>query len=385
MFVPVRPPSPLPSHANDIAKIKDPSPVWIHDLRDLSPTRSGRLQEDIFEFRKHRASTASTLSLILCFLLVSITSLVGVYKIGETRATKVLLNEVDEIASSRDELMQDHHLLLQELDELAHCTSANEILQDDIHNLEHELSVQEAAFKEEVAKRDLTHHEVSIAFGYYQQRSDEQVEMERRRRADLSKMIKTMAYDKYGAGPHYVEFHVRIWNGSESTEGSFVVELAPIELLPATVAFFLEQVTHGLWDDTSFDINTSDMIVAQPSNGRHDHSNLAEMEALGLAHLPFWESSSQVPTSKYAIGYHGGTYSSPSGSFLYLSKDERANNTNGHFGNIVAGFDVADAMASLQVSDNYRIQPVDIISIRHHHLEEHYHSLPDEKSSSLDA
>jgi cyclophilin family peptidyl-prolyl cis-trans isomerase len=212
----------------------------------------------------------------------------------------------------------------------------------------------------------------------------------------LASLIKTTAYDLYGMDNHEVEFHVRYYPDAKSQEpvdGVFFAEIADFETTPLSSFLFLEQVNHGLWDDTSFPVNAPHMLLAQPTSvySIRNHtlvesntvaprrSRLPEMQALGLDRLPIMEYEDDFGKhSKYTIGFGGS--SSSAGSYFFINK---ADNTRAHenqacFGNIIEGVDVIENIFSLQDHDaNFKLRrPVEIVSARvipHRDNHEHDH------------
>jgi hypothetical protein len=70
---------------------------------------------------------------------------------------------------------------------------------------------------------------------------------------------------KYGAGPHRVQFDV-LTGQNARTPGSFIVDLAPIDLVPHSVEVFLDMITKHLWDNTVFHHHSSQhhVVAAAP-------------------------------------------------------------------------------------------------------------------------
>jgi hypothetical protein len=127
---------------------------------------------------------------------------------------------------------------------------------------------------------------------------------------------------RFGPGPHEVEFKFKIAN----IERSFVVEMAPIDLVPHAVHLFLEQVEHKLWNGAYFYINGPHVIQAgaELDDGDeevvgevvdHRHS-LTRFEAAGLDALSFPDYSESYPHVPWTLGYAGR----PGGVDWYINK-----------------------------------------------------------------
>jgi TolA-binding protein len=78
----------------------------------------------------------------------------------------------------------------------------------------------------------------------------------------IAQTDKKRILDKYGPGPHHVEFLLDFPpnNTPPGSESMFVIEMAPFNLMPHTVYLFLEQVTHGLFNGTSFYRNAGHVV-----------------------------------------------------------------------------------------------------------------------------
>lgn len=120
--------------------------------------------------------------------------------------------------------------------------------------------------------------------------------------ASLQSIVQNQSRKKlvkqHGPGPHRVQFDV-LTGQDARTPGSFVVELASIEVVPYSVDAFLDMITSRLWDNTVFYHHSSQshVIAAAPVNyGTFDTKN-HHFEALGYSGLSFPEYSESVPHS----------------------------------------------------------------------------------------
>jgi cyclophilin family peptidyl-prolyl cis-trans isomerase len=207
----------------------------------------------------------------------------------------------------------------------------------------------------------------------------------------IAHLVKTMAYDQFGPDIHDVEFNVRYYpdnnkegsssGGGASTvsseeatagpvEGRFVVEMADFESNPLSSFLFLQQVDHGLWDDTSFHVNAPHMLLAQPASAnatKAPPSRLPEMQALGLSRLPIMEyNDAWGQHEKYTFGF--GSATATAGSFFFVNKMDNAKTHDGQacFAQVVEGVEVVDEIFSLSNYDaNFRLRrPVEIVSVK---------------------
>eukprot|EP00980_Cylindrotheca_fusiformis_P004570 scaffold977_cov128-Cylindrotheca_fusiformis.AAC.6 len=121
--------------------------------------------------------------------------------------------------------------------------------------------------------------------------------------------------EKFGHGPHSVRFDV-LTGQDARIPGSFVVELASIDLMPYSVEVFLDMIVAGVWDNTVFYHHASQhhVVAAAPvSYGTFD-AKKSHFEALGFSGLSFPEYSESLPHSmashnspheQYTIGFSG--------------------------------------------------------------------------------
>jgi len=127
---------------------------------------------------------------------------------------------------------------------------------------------------------------------------------------------KRMVLERFGPGPHKVAmtFAVNIEpdgnekNKDETTEikkkyYKFVIELAPLELVPHAIHLFLEQVDHGLMEGTSFYLNGPHIVQAGPQPKWDDYYDGSDDELFNTmdgsdGHKKHVISSSAVNTIK---------------------------------------------------------------------------------------
>jgi len=135
---------------------------------------------------------------------------------------------------------------------------------------------------------------------------------------------------KYGPGPHRVQFDVTIPTDGEydfNRVDSFVVEMARIELMPHSVHFFLEQVTHRLWDGCTFILNAHHILQAGPHTKDQDLDKRPNFVTLDLDKLSFQEFSPLVQHEQYTLGFAGR----PAGPDFYINKIDNSE-THGPWG-----------------------------------------------------
>jgi len=154
-----------------------------------------------------------------------------------------------------------------------------------------------------------------------------------------------MVQKQFGSQTPKVE--VKILNGDKIS--SFVVEMAPVELMPNSIHFFLEMVKANVWQNTVF-THVDHILYAVLTNteGRHKVNNLPEIQASRLLHS---EYSPDYPHYKYTIGFSGGL-GAPE---FYINTDDnrkihgpggqhKDDTGDACFGKVIKGFDVIDRM-----------------------------------------
>ena len=110
---------------------------------------------------------------------------------------------------------------------------------------------------------------------------------------------------EYGVGPHRVEFQVKLPH--KSSQSKFVVELAPIDLMPHSNEMFLDMVVNEAWDNTVFyhHLQHSHILAAAPVKyGTFEHRD-HHWKALGYTGLSFPEYSGDWPHEEYTLGFSG--------------------------------------------------------------------------------
>jgi cyclophilin family peptidyl-prolyl cis-trans isomerase len=142
---------------------------------------------------------------------------------------------------------------------------------------------------------------------------------------------------KYGAGVKRVEVEL-IFPGNPDGPTTFVLEMAPLDLMPHSVYTFLEMVSSGLLDGCSFILNALHVLKAAPLpyDGTSASDKARDFLDSGLESVAFREYSPEFPHRQYTVGFAAD--GSPS---FYINTED---NTEIHVGDpcfakIVSGFD----------------------------------------------
>ena len=280
--------------------------------------------------------------------------------------TKAQLNLVE---SERQELQGKHENLLFKLirnKKVSIPMEEEDDLVEHVKMLHQQLEVASKALEEERQNVITVKQQVDQAWEEVSLLTNELSKAEEQMQMDQSMFFRNLALQQFGAGPHFAEFQVKLWKGSESESMSFKVEFAPVDLMPVTVYLIMSQIERGLWDNTSFHINAPHVILARPISAMAEATNLKTMERLGLARLPFAEYSERFPHHAYTLGLGGRVLPGPN---FFVNKMDNTDNHIGQpcFARVITGHHTIDELGKttgLDPNDPYYIQPAEIRSVR---------------------
>lgn len=131
---------------------------------------------------------------------------------------------------------------------------------------------------------------------------------------------------RFGPGPH----EVRITFVHNNTDYDFVIELAPVQLVPHAVHLFLEQVEHGLWSGTYFYLNSDHVLQAGPQVSRKEYddavaaglpwnrASLKRFADIQLDTMSFPDYSPEYAHHEWTVGFAGR----PGGPDFYINKED---------------------------------------------------------------
>lgn len=183
----------------------------------------------------------------------------------------------------------------------------------------------------------------------------------------------------FGHGPHRVKIALRFAETPKTLE-YFIVETAPLALVPHAVHQFLEQVYHECWDNTWFYLNGQHVLQAGPQayeNEEEDEAALHKFQDWGFEKLAFPEYSKEFPHMEWTLGFTGR----PGGPDFYINKHDNSmthgpggqqqhalsEHADPCFAKVIDGFDVVKKMYNLKVysdSSSYTDffeEPVEIV------------------------
>lgn len=121
----------------------------------------------------------------------------------------------------------------------------------------------------------------------------------------VKEQSRQQVLEKYGPGPHRVEFQVQ--GSGKKKVSKFLVELAPLSVMPHSVEVFLDMITNGLWDNTVFYHHSqhNHVVAAAPVNYGTFESKQHHFQALGHTGVSFPEYSETFSHEEYTIGFSG--------------------------------------------------------------------------------
>ena len=171
-----------------------------------------------------------------------------------------------------------------------------------------------------------------------------------------------------------VDLRVRL---PDASEHRMRLRLAPDELMPTTVLYFLRQVRDGVWDGATFHRNAGHVLQAGPAGNRGRMATLAKARGEPDLQVPFQEYSARFPHRELSLGLAGR----PGGPDFYISTRD---NTELHgpgsqsadaaiigeadscFASVVEGVAAVDAMRGVAGQGGFGAlpRPIEIVSMQ---------------------
>lgn len=126
---------------------------------------------------------------------------------------------------------------------------------------------------------------------------------------NIQLMSKTDLLERHGHGPHLIEIVVQFDSHKGfNDQGVFTVRMAPLEEMPHSVYWFLEQVQRKLYDGCSFHRNAGHVVQAGPAPNFLSPPNPQlnkRFKDAGFDSILFQEYSKKFPHEKFTLGYAG--------------------------------------------------------------------------------
>ena len=125
----------------------------------------------------------------------------------------------------------------------------------------------------------------------------------------------------YGSDTIRVTLFLEVpWDTPDLSPVSFTVEMHSLDYMPHSVLTFLEQVEHGLWDNTYFMTNAPHILLSSTvqdvKSKPYNYSHLSAFQDVGLDHLLFQEYHDHYPHKSMTLGFAGR----PAGPNFYINK-----------------------------------------------------------------
>lgn len=147
---------------------------------------------------------------------------------------------------------------------------------------------------------------------------------------------------KYGTGIQQVEIELVFLDDTDGPT-TFIIEMAPIELMPHSVYTFLEMVSANLVNGCSFIVNALHVLKAAPLpyDGTSAAAKARDFQESGLESVAFREYSPDYPHTLYTVGFAAD--GSPS---FYINTEDNTEIHNGDpcFARVISGFDTIKRM-----------------------------------------
>mmetsp|Transcript_714 Transcript_714/g.991 ORF Transcript_714/g.991 Transcript_714/m.991 type:complete len:395 (+) Transcript_714:289-1473(+) len=172
----------------------------------------------------------------------------------------------------------------------------------------------------------------------------------------IQELSKRALIEKFGPGPHKVEFEVNFPKEPLEQNWYFVVELAKVDDMPHTVYTFLQQISNHLYDDGgySFFANAGHVVQGGPVSNHLTPKGISpagNFKESGYETVLFPEYSTHMRHKKYTLGMSGR----PGGPKFYINMIDNSKNhgpggyaTDGTgdpcFGKIIRGLDVVEKL-----------------------------------------
>ena len=145
-------------------------------------------------------------------------------------------------------------------------------------------------------------------------------------------------HNRFGTGP----FRVQVTLAAEPENEVFIIETAPLDIMPHAVYHFMKMVKLKLWNGLSMVSRSNEPILqATPLNAETQTWEDARFQKANVTHMAFTEYSFDYPPAKYTLAFAGR----PGGPDFYINMEELKDETEegeSCFGKVVEGFDVVD-------------------------------------------
>lgn len=171
---------------------------------------------------------------------------------------------------------------------------------------------------------------------------------------------------KYGIGPFYIKVTLKDDVGS-GKGNAFVVETAPLNLMPHAIDHFLQMVEQKLWDGLTMvhRYNGSDVIHSSPLVTETGQADEKRFQKAKLTQMSFAEHSPQYSMEKYSVVFEGR----PGGPGFYIQMDSKVtaapdvDTSESCFGKVVEGRGVLDHMMKQRQNKNLLMLGIESVTL----------------------
>jgi hypothetical protein len=221
-------------------------------------------------------------------------------------------------------------------------------MKEEMYEMEHSLEGEGQEIPKETRDKFNKRKSVGVAATWIAQRQEALLHKVYTLQAYIHEESRKNVIQKYGEGPHRVEFKVLSREGRK--HGTFVVEMAPVDTVPHAIEVFLDMITNKMWDNTVLyhHVTTTHVVAAAPVVYGTFSSKLHVLEAMGYTGVSYPEYSKSFPHYKLTVGFAG------SGPNFYINtrnnSDHHGPGGQGHhdlptdadpcFGRVISGEDV---------------------------------------------
>jgi len=220
----------------------------------------------------------------------------------------------------------------------------NEIVQlkGEVESVEYEVQVFESMSESQICQNPFSPNLTS------DNKTDEETpfvsHMDTLLKDEIIRQAKRSAMYKYGNGPHKIEMQLNFYvdGAPQGTSEKIVIEMAPLDLMPFTVSFFLDRVSEGFYDGHKFDFNAGHVVIATHLKSKYNDDQL-------LINAIIQEYHPSYPHEKYTLGY------TKKENNIYISTQD---NSIAHayaketcFARVVDGFDAVDRIHNMPIGE----------------------------------
>jgi cyclophilin family peptidyl-prolyl cis-trans isomerase len=169
-------------------------------------------------------------------------------------------------------------------------------------------------------------------------------------RRHVQRISRNRIIEKYGAGPHRVEFTIDFGDDDTST---FIAEMAPIDSRPHSVQVFLDMVQAKLWDSTWLFARENAMIKASYGPTEAGAIRKNAFQDAGLDSLALEETDNTYNHNEYTLGFLS---SEKPVWFINTVDDSEPNHASPCFAKVVEGIETIRRIESVPIYNGSHLE-----------------------------